>query len=116
MPVGHTPVIDLDNHLVDDLSSWEEWVEEEWRALLPKKIPGTEDERPRTLVGERIMMGSEVPNQRGKRPNWVGTSDHTPGGRVKLLDEAGIDLAEDDAIFAGNNFFIDVIISRHFIG
>ncbi len=93
MPVGRTPIIDLDNHLVDDLPSWGEWIEEEWRSLLPKKMPGTADERPRTQVGERVMIGSEIPNQRGKRPNWVGTSDHTPEGRVKLLDEAGIDMA-----------------------
>ena len=104
MPVGRTPIIDLDNHLVDDHSSWGEWVEEEWRSLLPKKIPGAADERPRTLVGDRVMMGSEIPNQRGKRPNWVGTSDHTPEGRVKLLDEAGIDMAVLSPSSSAQNF------------
>ena len=104
MPIGRTPIIDLDNHLVDDLSSWEQWIEEEWKSLLPKKMPGTADERPRTLVGERVMMGSEIPNQRGKRPNWVGTSDHTPEGRVKLLDEAGIDMAVLSPSSSAQNF------------
>ena len=81
MPVGRTPIIDLDNHLVDDLASWGEWVEEEWRSLLPKKIPGTADEQPRTLVGERIMMGSEVPNQRVE-------IDLRPGRPVQVADRS----------------------------
>jgi aminocarboxymuconate-semialdehyde decarboxylase len=93
MPFGSTPVMDLDNHLVDDLPAWERWIDAEWKALVPRPLPSGPDERPRTQVGGRVMLGSEVPTQRSQRPNWVGTTDHTPAGRVKLLDEAGIDVA-----------------------
>lgn len=104
MPFESTPVIDLDNHLVDDLPAWEEWIEAKWKELVPRQLPSGPNERPRTQVGDRIMLGSEVPSQRSKRPNWVGTTDHTPAGRVQLLDDAGIDVAVLSPSSSAQNF------------
>jgi uncharacterized protein len=104
MPLGSVPVIDLDNHLVDDLPSWERWIDPAWKGQLPRDLPGSRDERPRTQVGDRVMIGSEIPSQRGERPNWVGTTDHSPSGRVQLLDEAGIDIAVLSPSSTAQNF------------
>jgi uncharacterized protein len=104
MPLGSVPIIDLDSHLVDDLPSWPRWVDPEWKASLPQEIPTPADERPRTRVGDGVMIGSEIPSLRKQRPNWVGTSDHSPRGRVQLLDEAGIDLAVVSPSSAAQNF------------
>ena len=104
MPLGPVPIIDLDSHLVDDLPSWEQWIDQDWKGQLPAELPGTMYERPRTQVGRRVMIGSEIPNQRQKRPNWVGTKDHSPRGRLQLLDEAGIDVAVLSPSSTAQNF------------
>jgi aminocarboxymuconate-semialdehyde decarboxylase len=104
MPIGTVPIVDLDNHLVDDLPSWKHWIDPEWMSQLPTDLPGSVDERPRTQVGTRVMIGSEVPSQRRERPNWMGTTDHSPHGRVALLDEAGIDLAVLSPSSTAQNF------------
>lgn len=63
------------------------------------------DERVRTLVGNRIMMGSEVARQAGEKPNWVRPEDLSPEGRVRMLDRAGI----DGAVLSPNSPAIDLV-------
>lgn len=104
MPVGTTPIIDLDNHLEDDLASWERMIEEPWRSALPRQLPTTPTERGRTQIGDRVMLASELGQQRAARPNWVGTKDHSPAGRVRFLDEAGIDIAVLSPSSTAQNF------------
>jgi predicted TIM-barrel fold metal-dependent hydrolase len=104
MPLDSVPIIDLDNHLVDDLPSWGRWIDDRWKDQLPREIAGSPDERPRTQVGQRVLVGSEIPNLRKERPNWVGTKDHSPRGRVALLDEAGIDVAVLSPSSSAQNF------------
>jgi aminocarboxymuconate-semialdehyde decarboxylase len=93
MPVAGTPVIDLDSHVEDDLASWERRIEDVWKSSLPRQLPAGPDERGQTVVGNRVLVASELTRHRGERPSWVGTKDHSPRGRVAFLDEAGIDVA-----------------------
>ena len=93
MPIGDTKIIDLDSHLVGDVPNWERWIEDEWKPQLPRRLPGKPDERVRTLVGNRIMVGSELERQKGEKPEWVRPADLSPAGRVQMLDRAGIDVA-----------------------
>jgi uncharacterized protein len=93
VPFENTPIIDLDNHLEDDLPAWEHWIEDQWKSQLPRQLPAEPNERGRTQVGNQVMLASELTRHRGERPSWVGTKDHSPAGRVQFLDEAGIDVA-----------------------
>ncbi len=63
MAIDGMKVIDLDSHLVGDLESWEQTIEAKYKALLPRKLPTKDDERRKTLVGNRIMIGSELGRQ-----------------------------------------------------
>ncbi len=92
MPIGGTKIIDLDSHLVGDVAHWPEFIEEPWRPYLPQRLPVREGERARTLVGNQVMLGSEVVGQ-AQKPNWVRPEDLTPEGRVRNLDKDGIDIA-----------------------
>ncbi len=47
-------------------------------AYLSKRLPVKPNERVRTLVGNRIMIGSEVARQSGEEPNWVSPEDLSP--------------------------------------
>jgi predicted TIM-barrel fold metal-dependent hydrolase len=105
MPIGATKIIDLDSHLVGDVPSWERFIDDEWREHLPRRLPVRPDERVRTLVGNRIMVGSEVGRQAGEKPNWVRPEDLSPEGRVRMLDRAGIDLA----VLSPNSPAIDLV-------
>ena len=93
MPIGGTKVIDLDSHLVGDTSHWSEFMEEEWRPFLPRRLPTEPSERSRTLLGGRVMLGSGLTGENEQKPNWVRPEDLTPEGRVKNLDKDGIDIA-----------------------
>ena len=93
MPIGDTKIIDLDSHLVGDVPNWERFIEDEWRPWLPKRLPVKPDERVRTLVGNRIMVGSELSRHSQEKPEWVHPEDLSPEGRVRLMDRAGIDIA-----------------------
>lgn len=93
MSVNGMTIIDLDSHLVGDLDNWEGHIEEEWKPFLPKRLPTKPDERRRTLIGNRIMIGSEVTRQNAEKPKWVRPEDLTPEGRVRNLDKDGIDIA-----------------------
>ena len=39
MAIDGMKVIDLDSHLVGDLESWEQTIEDHWRPYLPEKLP-----------------------------------------------------------------------------
>jgi hypothetical protein len=105
MPIGNSKIIDLDSHLVGDVPSWERFIDDAWKAYLPKRLPVKPDERVRTLVGNRIMIGSEVGRQAGEKPNWVRPEDLSPEGRVALMDRAGIDVA----VLSPNSPAIDLV-------
>ena len=92
MPFAGSKIIDLDAHLVGDTSHWEETIDEEWKPFLPKPLPSKLGERQLTLIGNRIMVGSEITGPSVK-PNWVRPEDLTPEGRVRNLDKDGIDIA-----------------------
>ena len=79
MAINGTKVIDLDSHLVGDVGNWKHCIEEAWRDRLPRPLPTKPDERRKTLVGSRIMVGSEVTRQTGEKPEWHKAED--PGGR-----------------------------------
>src|SRR6266545_4841774 len=93
MPIGDTKVIDLDNHLVGDVESWDQFIEPEWRDQLPQKLPRGDLERGRTLAGGKVLVESDLGRVANDRPNWALPEHSTPEGRVGLLDQAGIDLA-----------------------
>ena len=86
-------VIDLDSHLVGDLENWNQTIEDQWSAFLPKRLPTKDNERRKTLVGNRIMIGSEVGRQKAEKKEWVTEADLTPHGRVRNMDLDGIDVA-----------------------
>jgi hypothetical protein len=69
MAIDGMKVVDLDSHLVGDLESWEQTVEDKWRPFLPKKLPTKDNERRKTLVGNRIMIGSELGRQKAEKTN-----------------------------------------------
>ncbi|MFQ5903188.1 MAG: amidohydrolase family protein [Candidatus Binatia bacterium] len=105
MSIAGMTIIDLDSHLVGDLQNWEHWIEEEWKPFLPRKLPTKPDERRRTLVGNRIMVGSELGRHGSEKPNWHRPEDLTPEGRVKNLDKDGI----DTAVLSPNSPALDVL-------
>jgi predicted TIM-barrel fold metal-dependent hydrolase len=105
MPIGDTRIIDLDSHLVGDVPNWERFIDDAWKAYLPKRVPVGPDERVQTRVGSQVMVGSEVGRQAGEKPNWVRPEDLTPEGRVRLQDRAGIDVA----VLSPNSPAIDLV-------
>ena len=78
MAIDGMKVIDLDSHLVGDLESWEQTIEDQWRPYLPQKLPTKDNERRKTLVGNRIMIGSELGRQKAEKKEWVTPTDLTP--------------------------------------
>ncbi|MDE0213703.1 MAG: hypothetical protein OXN22_06430, partial [Deltaproteobacteria bacterium] len=93
MAINGTKVIDLDSHLVGDVANWKHCIEDAWKEYLPRPLPTAPDERRKTLVGTRIMVGSEVTRQSGEKPVWHKAEDLAAGGRVRNLDKDGIDVA-----------------------
>jgi predicted TIM-barrel fold metal-dependent hydrolase len=88
-----TKVIDLDNHLSDDVPSWEHWIDPAWKAKLPKRIPTAIEERSLTQVGDQVMEESSPGTVQHERPAAHSGHAATPKERVALLDQAGIDIA-----------------------
>ena len=105
MALDGMKVIDLDSHLVGDLDNWESCIEEEWKPHLPKKLPTKPDERKRTLIGNRILVGSELGRHAVDKRNWFKTEDLTPEGRVRNMDKDGIDVA----VLSPNSPALDVL-------
>ena len=70
MAIDGMKVVDLDSHLVGDLESWDQTVEDKWRPFLPSKLPTKDNERRKTLVGNRIMIGSELGRQKAEKNEW----------------------------------------------
>ena len=93
MAIDGMKVIDLDSHLVGDLENWEQTIEDNWKPHLPKRLPTKENERRKTLVGNRIMVGSELGDQRAEKKAWFKPDDLTPEGRVRNMNLDGIDVA-----------------------
>ena len=93
MAINGTKVIDLDSHLVGDVANWKDCIEDAWKEHLPRPLPTAPDERRKTLVGTRIMVGSEVTRQSGEKPVWHKAEDLAAGGRVRNLDKDAIDVA-----------------------
>ena len=93
MSVAGMTVIDLDSHLVDEMKQWDSFIEERWKPFLPKPLPTEPDERRHTLVGKRIMIGSELTRHFEEKRNWHRPEDLTPEGRVQNIDKEGIDIA-----------------------
>ena len=77
MAIDGMKVIDLDSHLVGDLESWDQTVEAKYKEFLPRKLPTKDNERRKTLVGNQIMIGSELGRQKAEKKEWVtrGRSD-----------------------------------------
>ena len=105
MSVAGMTVIDLDSHLVGDLENWEHTIEEKWKPFLPRKLPTKPNERKLTLVGNRIMTGSELTRQNAQKPIWYKPDDLTPDGRVRNLDKDGIDIA----VLSPNSPALDIL-------
>ena len=91
MAIDGMKVIDLDSHLVGDLESWDQTVEAKYKEFLPRKLPTKDNERRKTLVGNQIMVGSELGRQKAEKKEWVTEADLTPQGRVRNMDLDGID-------------------------
>jgi len=60
MAIDGMKVIDLDSHLVGDLESWPQTIEAKYQEFLPRKLPTKDNERRKTLIGNQIMIGSEL--------------------------------------------------------
>ena len=50
MAIDGMKVIDLDSHLVGDLESWGQTIEEKYREFLPRRLPTRDNERRKTLL------------------------------------------------------------------
>ena len=105
MAIDGMKVIDLDSHLVGDLESWEQTIEDRWRPYLPKKLPTKPNERRRTLVGNRVMIGSELGRHKADKQEWVKDADLTPQGRVRNMDLDRIDVA----VLSPNSPALDIL-------
>src|SRR5689334_16739738 len=105
MAIDGMKLVDLDSHLVGDLESWEQTIEDSWRPFLPKKLPTKENERKRTLVGNRVMVGSELGRQKAEKKEWVTPADLTSGGRVRNMDLDSIDVA----VLSPNSPALDIL-------
>jgi hypothetical protein len=93
MAIDGMKVIDLDSHLVGDLENWESTIEAKYKNCLPMKLPVKDNERRKTLIGNRIMVGSELGRHKADKQEWVKPDDLTPAGRVRNMDLDGIDVA-----------------------
>ena len=105
MAIDGMKVVDLDSHLVGDLESWDQTVENNWRPFLPKKLPTKDNERRKTLVGNRIMVGSELGRQKAEKNEWFKPEDLTPHGRVRNMDLDGINVA----VLSPNSPALDIL-------
>ena len=105
MAIDGMKVVDLDSHLVGDLESWEQTVEDKWRPFLPMKLPTKDNERRKTLVGNRTMIGSELGRQKAEKNEWFKPEDLTPHGRVRNMDLDGIDVA----VLSPNSPALDIL-------
>lgn len=105
MAIDGMKVIDLDSHLVGDLESWGQTVEAKYKEFLPRKLPTRDNERRKTLVGNQIMVGSELGRQKAEKKEWVTEADLTPQGRVRNMDLDGIDVA----VLSPNSPALDIL-------
>ena len=105
MAIDGMKVIDLDSHLVGDLESWEQTVEAKYKEFLPRKLPTKDNERRKTLVGNQIMIGSELGRQKAEKKEWVTPQDLTAQGRVRNMDLDGIDVA----VLSPNSPALDIL-------
>ena len=105
MAIDGMKVIDLDSHLVGDLESWDQTVEAKYKEFLPRKLPTKDNERRKTLVGNQIMVGSELGRQKAEKKEWVTAADLTPQGRVRNMDLDGIDVA----VLSPNSPALDIL-------
>src|ERR1051325_2641760 len=105
MAIDGMKVIDLDSHLVGDLDSWDQTIEDKYKPFLPQKLPTKENERRRTLIGNRIMIGSELGRQRAEKQEWVQPRDLTSEGRVRNMNLDGIDVA----VLSPNSPALDIL-------
>jgi predicted TIM-barrel fold metal-dependent hydrolase len=105
MAIDGMKVIDLDSHLVGDLESWEQTIEERWKPFLPKKLPTKENERKKTLIGSQIMLGSELGRHKSEKNEWYKPQDLTAHGRVRNMDLDGIDVA----VLSPNSPALDIL-------
>jgi aminocarboxymuconate-semialdehyde decarboxylase len=108
MPINGVKIIDLDSHLVGDVPNWPQWIEEDWKPFLPKKIPTKPQEKTLTLVGKRILVGDPGHFEQD-RPDWMRPEDLTVEGRVRNLDKDGIDIAvlSPNSIALSTVWFVD---------
>src|SRR6476646_1040113 len=105
MAIDGMKVIDLDSHLVGDLESWGQTVEDNYREFLPRKLPTRDNERRKTLVGNQIMIGSELGRQKAEKLAWAKPDDLRPAGRVRNMDLDGIDVA----VLSPNSPALDIL-------
>ena len=105
MAIDGMKVIDLDSHLVGDLESWGQTIEPEYKEFLPRRLPTKDTERRKTLVGNRIMTGSELGRQKAEKKEWVTEADLTAQGRVRNMDLDGIDVA----VLSPNSPALDIL-------
>src|SRR5688572_19499354 len=105
MAIDGMKVIDLDSHLVGDLESWDQTIEAKYKEFLPHKLPTKDNERRKTLVGNQIMIGSELGRQKAEKKEWVTADDLTAQGRVRNMDLDGIDVA----VLSPNSPALDIL-------
>ena len=105
MAIDGMKVIDLDSHLVGDLESWGQTIEPEYKEFLPRRLPTKDNERRKTLIGNRIMTGSELGRQKAEKKEWVTEADLTAQGRVRNMDLDGIDVA----VLSPNSPALDIL-------
>jgi hypothetical protein len=60
-------VINLDSHLAGDLDNWGQTIDPQYREFLPRRQPSKDNERRRTLVGNRILVGAELGRQKAEK-------------------------------------------------
>ena len=100
MAIDGMKVVDLDSHLVGDLESWEQTIEDKWKPFLPRKLPTKDDERKKTLIGNRIMVGSELGRHKAEKNEWFKPEDLTPQGRVRNTAIPGSSAANASRAFS----------------
>jgi predicted TIM-barrel fold metal-dependent hydrolase len=105
MAIDGMKVIDLDSHLVGDLDNWVQTIEPKYKEFLPRRLPTKDNERRRTLVGNRILVGSELGSQKAQKLEWVKPRDLTSEGRVQNMDLDGIDVA----VLSPNSTALDML-------
>ena len=61
----------------DDVPSWDQWIDPEWKSMLPKRIPTAIEDRSLTQVGSQVMVESSPGTVQNERPARHGDDART---------------------------------------